>query len=70
MNGTNCLGKLSLEIGHKRVPEPPQRMTGRILKDIVVFYMRPPKSFITFGGISKINMRLLRVPGKYQLDPL
>ena len=24
----NCLGNPDLESGHKRVPEPPQRMTG------------------------------------------
>jgi hypothetical protein len=38
-NGTNCLGKLSLERGHKRVPDPPQRIIGLILQVIFVFYM-------------------------------
>jgi hypothetical protein len=29
--GQNCLGKLLLETGHSRVPEPPQSTTGTIL---------------------------------------
>ena len=28
ISGQSCLGKLSRETGHKRVPEPPDRMTG------------------------------------------
>ena len=27
-SGQNCLGKLSRDTGHNRVPEPPERMTG------------------------------------------
>jgi hypothetical protein len=29
--GQNCFGKLFREIGHRRVPAPPERMTGIIL---------------------------------------
>jgi hypothetical protein len=29
--GKSCLGKLSREMGQRRVPEPPDRMTGRML---------------------------------------
>lgn len=70
MSGTNCLGKLSRDNGHKRVPEPPQRMTGRILEDMVIFYTIPPNSFKASGGISKIEMQPLRLASKYQLGPL
>ena len=28
-SGSNCLGYFSREIGHRRVPEPPERTTGR-----------------------------------------
>jgi hypothetical protein len=31
MSGTNCLGKLLRLSGQRRVPEPPQRMTGVIM---------------------------------------
>ena len=30
MSGTNCLGMLSREIGHNRVPAPPHMITGII----------------------------------------
>ena len=30
VSGQSCLGKLSRETGHSRVPEPPDRMTGTI----------------------------------------
>ena len=29
--GSNCLGKLSRDNGQSRVPEPPERITGRML---------------------------------------
>jgi hypothetical protein len=29
-SGRNCLGALSRESGHNRVPAPPQRITGMI----------------------------------------
>ena len=29
-SGQSCLGKLSRETGQRRVPEPPERMTGMI----------------------------------------
>jgi hypothetical protein len=32
-SGTNCLGMLSRESGHRRLPEPPTRMTG-VMRDI------------------------------------
>ncbi len=28
INGQSCFGKLSLDTGHKRLPDPPERMTG------------------------------------------
>ncbi len=33
-SGMNCLGKLSREAGHSRVPDPPHRITGWIKQSL------------------------------------
>src|SRR5262252_8169353 len=39
-SGTNCLGMLSRDSGHRRLPEPPTKMTG-VIRDMVFFIARP-----------------------------
>jgi hypothetical protein len=35
MSGQSCLGKLSRETGQRRVPEPPERMTGIMAESLM-----------------------------------
>jgi hypothetical protein len=39
-NETNCLGMLSRETGHKRVPAPPHMITGVIWSELVMAVFR------------------------------
>jgi len=36
----NCFGKLDRDKGQRRVPEPPQRMTGVTTDDLLILLMR------------------------------
>ena len=44
ISGQSCLGKLSRDTGHNRVPDPPDRMTGTIW----------PSAADGFGGLASI----------------
>ena len=44
-NAQSCLGKLSRDTGHSRVPEPPDRITGTIRLSVMA-YIQLIRSFV------------------------
>jgi len=39
IRGQNCLGKLSRDTGHKRVPDPPDKITGTIGPAVFIVFL-------------------------------